>query len=155
MAIDTPLRKLFDYLPPAGTDLESLQVGTRLRVPFGRQTVLGILTEVANHSEVPANKLRCALEILDTEPVLDAACFELVRWAAQYYHHPIGEAHGMAPIPGQVRRMRIQQRLKTGGAFEEDVSKREYSSAVPFLPPLARGPPTARAQAALGSPRDT
>lgn len=36
----------------------------------------------------------------------------------------------------EVRRLRIQQRLKTGNGFEEDVSKREYSSAVPFLPPL-------------------
>ena len=48
-------------------------------------------------------------------------------------------------LPGrnQVRRLRIQQRLKTGGAFEEDVSKREYSSAVPLLPPLVPPPPAA------------
>lgn len=105
MAIDTPLRRLFDYLPPAEADPESLQVGARLRVPFGRQTVLGILAEVANHSEVPASKLRCALEILDTQPVLDATCFELVRWAAQYYHHPLGEAFAAA-IPTLLRQGR-------------------------------------------------
>jgi primosomal protein N' (replication factor Y) len=31
------------------------------------------------------------LETLDEEPVLDARVLELAEWAAQYYHHPLGE----------------------------------------------------------------
>lgn len=41
--------------------------------------------------------------------------------------------------PGsQVRRLRIQIRLKTENSYEDDVKKRPYNSALPFLPPLVR-----------------
>ena len=32
-----------------------------------------------------------ALAVLDAEPLLDAELLALCRWAADYYHHPIGE----------------------------------------------------------------
>ncbi len=38
----------------------------------------------------------------------------------------------------QIRRLRIQQRLKTGAVTEDDVSKQEFNSALPLLPPLVR-----------------
>lgn len=40
----------------------------------------------------------------------------------------------------QVRRLRIQLRLKAGAGMAEDVSKQEFESALPLLPPLARKP---------------
>jgi len=40
----------------------------------------------------------------------------------------------------QVRRLRIQQRVKSGGTMEEDVTKQEFKSALPLLPPLVRSP---------------
>lgn len=36
--------------------------------------------------------------------------------------------------------MRIQQRVKSGGTMEEDVTKQEFKSALPLLPPLVRSP---------------
>jgi len=50
IALDTPLRRVFDYLPPAGaagTDSPPAP-GVRVRVPFGRRQVVGILMEVAD-----------------------------------------------------------------------------------------------------------
>ena len=47
--------------------------------------------EVADRSEVPAEKLRAAHAIVDTEPAIDAAMLGLLRFAADYYHHPLGE----------------------------------------------------------------
>ena len=38
----------------------------------------------------------------------------------------------------QVRRLRIQQRVKTGAIMEEDMTKQEFKSALPLLPPLVR-----------------
>ncbi len=38
----------------------------------------------------------------------------------------------------QVRRLRIQQRVKTGDVSEEDITKQEFKSALPLLPPLVR-----------------
>jgi primosomal protein N' (replication factor Y) len=92
VALDTPLRRLFDYLPPApagGAPLPA--VGARVRVPFGRQRLVGLVLATADSSEVPPGKLKPILEVLDARPVLDAAAIELLTWAAQYYHHPIGE----------------------------------------------------------------
>ena len=45
----------------------------------------------ADTSEVAPGRLKPILEVLDPRPVLDAAALELLGWAAQYYHHPIGE----------------------------------------------------------------
>jgi primosomal protein N' (replication factor Y) len=87
VALDTPLRRLFDYLPPAAP----VAVGQRVRVPFGRQRLVGLVMEQTAASDLPAERLKPVLEVLDTEAVLDASAIELLRWAAEYYHHPIGE----------------------------------------------------------------
>src|SRR5271163_680262 len=106
VALDTPLRRVFDYRPPvrfSGQDLgEALRLGTRVRVPFGRRQLIGVLVGIAAQSDVPSPKLRPALEILDTEPVLDPHTFDLLRWAAEYYHHPIGEVFAAA-LPASLR----------------------------------------------------
>ena len=50
-----------------------------------------------------------------------------------------GAAELTAPPPwAQIRRLRIQQRLKTGAVTEDDVTKQEFNSALPLLPPLVR-----------------
>lgn len=91
IALPTPLRRLFDYLPPEGWDLELPKPGVRVRVPWGKRETIGILIEQVERSEVPSEKLRAAIAILDTEPVIDSAIFELTRWVANYYHQPWGE----------------------------------------------------------------
>ena len=90
IALDTPLRRVFDYLPPAGV-ADSIRPGVRVRVPFGRRQIVGILIATAPNSDLDPTKLKQALEILDQAPVFDAVTFDLLRWAADYYHHPLGE----------------------------------------------------------------
>ena len=91
IALDTPLRRLFDYLAPADVAGADLIPGKRIRVPFGRRRMTGMLMEVAERSTVAPHKLKPALEILDTEPLLDSNLLGFLEWAAEYYHHPIGE----------------------------------------------------------------
>ena len=92
VALDTPLRRLFDYLPPTspGTGHQPAP-GVRVRVPFGRQRLVGVVLASAETSDVPPGRLKPILEVLDPKPVLDASALELLGWAARYYHHPIGE----------------------------------------------------------------
>jgi primosomal protein N' (replication factor Y) len=87
IALDMPLRRLFDYLPPSA----AVGPGQRVRVPFGRRSLVGLVVEQAAGSDLPADRLKPVLEVLDAEPVLDASAVELLKWAADYYHHPIGE----------------------------------------------------------------
>ncbi len=103
VALDTPLKRLFDYLPPAEALFPApLEPGMRVRVPFGRQRLVGIVMEAADSSEVPEERLKPILEVLDPWPVLDASALALLRWAAEYYHHPIGEVLATA-LPKALR----------------------------------------------------
>jgi primosomal protein N' (replication factor Y) (superfamily II helicase) len=101
IALAMPMRRLFDYLPSPQAPLTG-GVGQRVRVPFGRQRLVGLVMEQADSSELPAARLKTVLEVLDAEPVLDRSAVELLRWAADYYHHPIGEVIAAA-IPKALR----------------------------------------------------
>jgi len=89
VALDTPLRRLFDYLPPRDS-AASVEPGMRVRVPFGRQRLVGVVHSLAARSELPTEKLKAVLEVIDAQPVIDAQVMQLLDWAAQYYHHPLG-----------------------------------------------------------------
>jgi primosomal protein N' (replication factor Y) len=95
VALDMPLRRLFDYLPASGSSFRA-KPGARVRVPFGRQRLVGIVHSLAASSTVPAEKLKPLLEVIDEDPVVDAEVLELIEFAAQYYHHPIGEVMSAA-----------------------------------------------------------
>ena len=90
IALDTPLRRLFDYLPPRDAG-RAPDPGVRVRVPFGRQRLIGVVHSHAPGSDIPKEKLKAVSEVLDDEPVIDARVRELLEFAAQYYHHSIGE----------------------------------------------------------------
>jgi len=87
VAVDTPLRRTFDYL--AGEEVP--RPGARVRVPFGRRQIIGIALEIGVDSALPPGKLKPVAAVLDAEPVFDEGLLALLRWAADYYHHPIGE----------------------------------------------------------------
>ena len=91
LALPSPLRRLFDYRAPPGVSRAQLQPGMRVRVPFGRREMIGILVEVTDHSEVPAEKLKPAIALLDATPPLPPALFKLCLWTAQYYQHSLGD----------------------------------------------------------------
>ena len=60
IALDTPLRRLFDYLPPAAP----VAAGQRVRVPFGRQRLVGLVIEETATSDLPVDRLKPVLEVL-------------------------------------------------------------------------------------------
>ena len=78
MAVDVPLRRLFDYRCPPAIDAARLRPGQRLWVPFGRQRVAAVLVEHPTRSAVPEAKLRSASALIDETPVLDPSLLELL-----------------------------------------------------------------------------
>lgn len=93
IAVPAPLFGDFDYLPPADVDPQTLTVGARVRIPFGRARHVGLILETqVRESVVPQEKLRPITEVLDAEPLLAAEDLAFLRWVADYYHHPLGEA---------------------------------------------------------------
>jgi primosomal protein N' (replication factor Y) len=103
VALDTPLRRVFDYLPPAGVDVARIEPGMRVLVPLGRRRAVGFVVGLARESELPAARLRHALELLDPEPLWDSRDLALLRWATDYYQHPVGEVLSAA-VPAALRR---------------------------------------------------
>lgn len=102
VAIPSPLPQLFDYLPPPHCALSTLQVGVRVKVPFGRQQLIGLLVELSATSALEDAKLRHALAILDSAPLLPPDILALTRWAVRYYHHAPGEVL-MSALPALLR----------------------------------------------------
>jgi primosomal protein N' (replication factor Y) len=91
IAVPSPLFGHFDYLPPRENP-RPLTSGVRVRVPFGRgREVTGVVLGGSAHSEVPRHKLKRIAKVLDDSPVLPESLLALLRWAADYYHHPLGE----------------------------------------------------------------
>jgi primosomal protein N' (replication factor Y) len=98
-AVPVPLADGFDYLAPPGT---SPAPGTRVRVPFGRRERVGIVVEHTSASTLAPAKLKPIREVLDASAPLGAELMQSLRWAADYYHHPIGEVLSHA-LPAVLR----------------------------------------------------
>lgn len=96
IAINSPLRRIFDYKLPPKFQQQNIQVGLRVRVPFGNKSVIGIIVGVTDTTDVPAQKLKSVSEILDSSPLLPPQLYQLIYWAADYYQHPLGEVFASA-----------------------------------------------------------
>lgn len=102
VGLDVPLDRLFDYR----CDDASAAVGERVLVPFGKRSVVGVIIELANTSEVLPARLKAVKRVLRDSPGLSSDDLRLLHFAADYYHHPLG-AVVMNALPGRMRRERV------------------------------------------------
>ena len=100
VAVNVPLSREFDYLPPTGGPVPA--PGCRVLVQFGPRRQVGLVLAHADDSELPRDKIRRCLELLDDAPLLGEADLALVRFTGNYYHHPIGEVVAAA-LPAILR----------------------------------------------------
>jgi primosomal protein N' (replication factor Y) (superfamily II helicase) len=120
------LRGPFDYrLPEAMADLG---VGSVVRVPFGRQRLLGVVVGLADASDLPAEKLAEPIEALEAAPPP-----ELVRlgtWIAREYCSTPSRGLQLVLPPGtgaagQRVRSRLELRAEIAAAGEAALSGSE------------------------------
>ena len=100
VAVPTPLYRLFDYLSTV-----SLTAGKRVRVPFGKRDLVGMVLGEVKQSELPISRLRSIAQTLDADPILPEPLLNLLVWAADYYHYPLGEVIHTA-LPARLRQGR-------------------------------------------------
>lgn len=87
VALPTPLRQVFTYR----YDGPVLAAGVRVRVPFGQRELVGWVLGAA--TEAPEQgQLKGIVAVLDEQPLVSNALWQLMRWAANYYQHPVGDA---------------------------------------------------------------
>jgi primosomal protein N' (replication factor Y) (superfamily II helicase) len=99
VALDHPLATLFDYRYGAAVPPER---GMLVQVPFGKRLAVGLICEVATHTEVPANRLREVTEVCSELPPLSDAWLELIAFAADYYQRGRGEV-ALPALPQALR----------------------------------------------------
>ena len=102
VVIDAPLRSPFDYLPPPGLAPAAVALGARVRVPVGKRETIGVVVDYADQPSVSAAALKSVHQVLDTAALLDPGLMQLLRWTADYYHHPLGEVIAAA-LPRALR----------------------------------------------------
>ncbi|EEV88562.1 putative primosomal protein N', partial [Cardiobacterium hominis ATCC 15826] len=103
VAVPRPLAGSFDYLCH-----EPIAVGARVRVPFGRGQVIGVVVAVAPDA-LDDGSLKTVARVLDDAPLLDAPLLQLLHFAARYYQHPLGEVV-QAALPKLLREGRAATR---------------------------------------------
>lgn len=103
VAVPSPLRRLFDYRVPSRA-LASIAPGMRVRVPFGKRQVVGIVVSLTDHSDYPLAQLKPIQDVVDDAP-LPADWLALCQFTARYYHYPLGETLAHA-LPKHLRQGR-------------------------------------------------
>ncbi len=85
VTLELALGKEFDYLIP--DEMEGLvEVGTRVKVPFGRRQMLGCVTALPETSPHPG--LRPLLKVIGRQSFISPKILQLARWMGEYYCCP-------------------------------------------------------------------
>ena len=100
IALDVPLDRLFDYLSGGNV----VQVGQRVLVPFGRRSQIGIVMGFAESSDFPIEKLKPVAQVFADELPIDTETLNLVKFSADYYQYPFGQAL-LSALPARLRQI--------------------------------------------------
>ena len=100
IALDLPLDRLFDYL----SNGEVAQVGQRVLVPFGHRKQIGIVIVKTDASDVAVEKLKTVIQVFADELPIDAETLNLLKFSADYYQYPFGQAL-LSALPVRLRQI--------------------------------------------------
>jgi primosomal protein N' (replication factor Y) (superfamily II helicase) len=127
VTLEIALRKEFDYsVPPelAG----QVEVGSRVKVPFGPRQVMGCVTAMVEAST--HTNLRPILNVVGKQSLVTPKVLQLARWIAKYYCCPV-EVALKSVLPDSIRkekegwRERLFVRAVTLGGEMPKLSKRQ------------------------------
>jgi len=100
VTLEIALRKEFDYLIPSEL-AGQVEVGSRVKVPFGPRHVMGCVTSLSATS--PQTALKPILGVVGQPGFVTPRVIELARWMAEYYCCPV-ETALKSVLPEAVRR---------------------------------------------------
>lgn len=100
VALPVPLYQLFDYKLT-----EPAEIGARVRVPFGKREMIGIIIKIDQQTTFDSENLKSITAIIDVKNPFPQPIWQLLNWATSYYHFPIGEVifHAMPVLLRQGR----------------------------------------------------
>ncbi len=98
--------RIFDYLCD-----ENTVVGSRVRAPFGNQTIPGFVMRLKDSSDYPVEKLKKVLPCPDELPALNAECLALAEKLAHRYRVPKALTLRLF-LPSEMRTGKIRELLR-------------------------------------------
>ena len=130
VALPVPLYRLFDYSLPNNSALNTSAlpaIGSRVEVPFARQTLIGIVVAHIDkvNSDIPSNKLKPIIRSVDNEPILNTQMLALAQWLARYYHYPLGDTLSVM-LPSLMRQGKPLDLLITHWRILPNVSEANF-----------------------------
>ena len=108
VALNRPLRRLFDYSAPEHLELTP---GQRVRIPFGPRSATGLVVET-DVTPPEGITLKPVSSVAESWPALPEETMKLLSWASGYYQHPLGECLFMA-LPPALRKGRPAELKET------------------------------------------
>src|SRR3989338_9615866 len=122
VALPFPVDYFYTYR--AAEDIaNTIQIGSRVKVPFRNRTITGFVVGRQNTTDI--KKLKDILEVLDETSVLSDHHLRLAKWISEYYFSSWGEAiSNMLP--------KIMKRKNQKSAANQNLTP-------PPLPPPPRG----------------
>ena len=103
------VRGAFDYRLSADQEQARVGVGALLRIPFGGRRELGVVVELAQRSELPADRLAVPEAVIGAG--LTPELVALARWMAREYCSTTARALSLMLAPGAAEGMRAKRVL--------------------------------------------
>ena len=123
--------KVFEYSCP-----DSLQVGSRVKVPFGGRKIDGFVIGVSRVSSYPADKIKPVAEIFDEPPALIPECFDLMEKISARYRVPKAVALRLF-LPSEMRLGKVHVSIRRYAKFSKEIglnsSAKKQAEALRFI----------------------
>ena len=151
LTLTRAVRGPFDYR--LGPDQPRVEVGSLVRVPFGRSRTLGVVVDLVGRSELPLDRLAEPEEVLPTSVPADLV--SLAAWMAEEYCSTPARALGLVLAPGARRARAVERSRKRPRKTQSAPKHYRIASALAAPPPLTTAQQAAldRILAALHKPR--
>lgn len=123
--------KVFEYSCP-----DSLQVGSRVKVPFGGRKIDGFVIGVSRVSSYHADKIKPVAEIFDEPPALIPECFDLMEKISARYRVPKAVALRLF-LPSEMRLGKVHVSIRRYAKFSKEIglnsSAKKQAEALRFI----------------------
>ena len=122
--VDDSAGKAFDYeLPEAVAD--TLQVGSRVRVPVRTRTALATIIALLDTTDVPGVKL--ITSVVSADPILSPRLIELGAWIADYYCCSV-EAAMKSILPQVIRKAEVGHKTQLFARLARELGAEELDA---------------------------
>ncbi|MBQ7579531.1 MAG: primosomal protein N' [Clostridia bacterium] len=116
--------KVFDYIVPESM---SLEVGTRVLVPFGKREIEGIVVKISNETNVISHKLKEIIKPLENFPVITNMQMQMAEFLKREYHIGLADSFRLF-LPSEMRSGKVKDLTITNLFIEDEIKAKEYLS---------------------------